>query len=99
MPCILDTAGNSRIHLVTVFVGSPDNAVICQNRGLTFVCHNDLQNVTAEWLSKICYDVAIELPVQLLTGEVIEPKTANHQDETRAEHSCQAFWDSGKVPF
>lgn len=58
---------------------------ICQHEGLTFVCHSDLQNITTEWLSKVCYDVAIESPLQLLTREVIEPKTANFQDKVRAD--------------
>ena len=56
---------------------SPDHAMICQHGGLTFICHNDLHNVTAEWLSKVCYDVANEPPLQSLTGKTIEPRTAN----------------------
>ena len=45
--------------------------------GLTFVRHNDLRDITAELLSKVCNDVAIELepPLQSLSGEVITPQS------------------------
>ena len=39
----------------------------------------------AEWLDKVWYDVAIEPPLQQLTGEEIVPATANQQDKARAD--------------
>ena len=59
--------------------------MICRHGGLTFVRHNALRNITAEWLSKTCHGVALEPPLQPLTGEIIAPKTANRQDEARAD--------------
>jgi len=47
-----------------------------------------LRNITAEWLSKTCYDVAIESPLQPLTGEIIEPKIVNCQDEASMPGDC-----------
>ena len=44
--------------------------MICRHGGLTFVRHNDLRDITAELLSKVCNDVAIEPPLQSLSGEV-----------------------------
>ena len=38
---------------------------------ITFVRHNDLRDITAQLLSKVCNDVAIEPPLQSLSGEVI----------------------------
>ena len=50
--------------------------MVCQHGGLTLVRYNDLQDNTAKFLSKICSEVAIEPPLQLLSGEIITPKTA-----------------------
>ena len=55
-------------------------------------CHNALRNITAELLSGICHDVSTEPPLQPLTGEFLEPKTANHQDEARADIHVRGFW-------
>ena len=64
-------------HCVCGAMFSPDHAMICKHGGLTFIHHNDPRNITTEWLSKVCYDVAIEPPLQPLTGESIEPRSAN----------------------
>ena len=37
------------------------------------VPHNDLRDITAELLSKVCNDVAIGPSLQSLSGEVITP--------------------------
>jgi len=66
--------------------------MICKHGGLTFIRHNDIRNITTEWLSKVCYDVAIEPPLQPLTGESIEPRSANRQDEARADIHAKGFW-------
>ena len=42
---------------------SADHAMICRHGGLTFVRHNALRNITAEWLSKTCHGVALEPPL------------------------------------
>ena len=86
-------------HCVCGVSFSTDHAMICKHGGLTFVRHNALRNITAEWLSGICHDVSIEPPLQPLTGEFLEPKTANHQDEARADIHVRGFWGSGGVPF
>ena len=57
--------------------------MICRHGGLKFVRHNDLRDIAAELLSKVCNDVAIEPPLQSLSGEVITPQSANRQDDAR----------------
>ena len=49
-------------HCVCGSPFSPDHAMICRHGGLTFVRHNELRDITAERLNKVCYDVAIEPP-------------------------------------
>ena len=64
-----------------------------------FVRHNALRNITAEWLSKTCHGVALEPPLQTLTGEIIAPKTANRQDEARADIHARGFWGQQQSAF
>ena len=86
-------------HCVCGAMFSPDHAMICKHGGLTFIRHNDLRNITAEWLSKVCYDVAIEPPLQPLTGESIESRSANRQDEARADIHARGFWRQRQSAF
>ena len=58
--------------------------MICQHGDLTFARHNEIRDITTDWLSKVCYDVAVEPPLQQLTGETIIPVTVNQQDEAHA---------------
>jgi len=88
MLCIYDMVGNFTIYQATVSV-EPSSP---QHGGLTFIRHNDIRNITAEWLSKVYYDVAIEPPLQPFTGESIEPRSANCQDEARADIHAKGFW-------
>ena len=90
---------NTPSHCVCGVVFSPDHAMICKHGGLTFVRHNDIRNITAEWLSKVCCDVAIEPPLQPLTGESIEPRSANQQDEARADIHAKGFWGQRQSAF
>jgi len=66
--------------------------MICRHGGLTFVCHNDLRDITAELLSNVCNDFAIGPPLQPLSGEVLTPGSANQQDEARADIHARGFW-------
>ena len=60
--------------------------------GLTFVRHNEIRDITAEWLDHVCHYVVIEPPLQPLTGENVIPATANRQDDTRADiYTCSGI--------
>ena len=76
-----------------------DYAMVCQHGGLTFVRHNDLQDITAEFLSKVCSEVAIEPPLQPLSGEIITPKTANRQDDARYDIYARGIWGRRQGAF
>ena len=71
--------------------------MICHNGGLTFVHHNEIRDITAEWLERVCHDVIIEPPLQPLTEENVIPATTNRQDDTRADTHASGFegrWQS-----
>ena len=88
---------NTSSYCVYVANFSTNHAMICRRGGLTFVRHNDLHDITAELLSKVCNDVAIEPPLQSLSGEVITPQSAIEQDDARANIHAHGFcwwWQS-----
>ena len=47
----------------------------------------------------LCYDVAIESPMQQLTGMAIVPATANQQDEAYADIHARGYGGDIRVPF
>ena len=49
-----------------------DHAMICQGGGLVIQRHNEIRDLEAELLNMVCYDVAIELNLQPLTGEELK---------------------------
>ena len=67
--------------------------------GLTFVWYNDLRDITAEFLSKVCSEVAIEPPLQPVSGEIITPKTTSRQDDARADIYARGFWGQRQGAF
>ena len=73
--------------------------MVCQHGDLTFVRHNDLRDITAGLLSRVCSDVATEPPLQPLSGEVITPKSANRQDDARADIHARGFWGRRQSAF
>ena len=71
---------NTSSHYVCGSPFTPDNAMVYQHGGLTFFHHNEIFDITVEWLNKVFYDVVIEPPLQQFTGETIVHATANCQD-------------------
>jgi len=71
---------------------SIDHAMICQHGGLTFICHNELQDLTANWLQKVCHDVSDEPSLLPLDREQITPSSANCSDSARADIHVRGFW-------
>jgi len=63
------------------------------------ICHNNLHDITAELLSTVYNDVAIEPPLQPLSGEVFTPGSANQQDDAKDDiHAC-GFWGGESAFF
>ena len=61
--------------------------------------HNEIRDITVEWLKSVCYDVAIEPPLQPLTGENVIPATANKQGDARADVLTCGFWGCQQSVF
>ena len=50
-------------HCVCGSSFSVDHAMICRHGSLTFIHHNELRDLTAEWLQEVCHDVTVEPPL------------------------------------
>jgi hypothetical protein len=55
--------------------------------------HNEIRDVTAQWLNEVCSDVVKEPPLQKLSDEVILPRTTNSQDDARLDIRAKGFWN------
>ena len=86
-------------HCVCGASFSVDHAMICRHGGLTFIRHNELRDLTASWLHDVCHDVAVEPPLQPLTGEAIVPTSANCRDDARADIHARGFWGRRQGAF
>ena len=84
-------------HCVCGASFSVDHAMICHHDCLTFIRYSELRDLTATWLREVCYDVAVEPPLQPLTGEAIVPTSANRRDDTRAHTYARGFGVDEKV--
>jgi len=91
---LLNTPG----HCVRGADFTADHAMICRHGGLTFVRHNELRDITAELLSKVCKDVAIEPPLQPLSGEgvVLKPGTERNGTNQGASKVKNLFLNSSQ---
>lgn len=82
---------NLRSHRVCGSAYSTDHAMTYSHGGLTIARHNDLCNITANWLSEVCRNVEREAPLLPLTGENIVLLYANRKDDARADIRATGF--------
>ena len=73
--------------------------MICHICGLTFIRHNELRDLTASWLHEVCHDVAVEPPLQPLSGEALVSASANRGDNARADICAKGFWGRQQCAF
>ena len=58
-----------------------DHALIYPKGGFPTSRHNEVRDITADLLSEICSDVAVEPHFYSLSGESLQCSTANSDDE------------------
>ena len=54
--------------------------------------HNEVRDLTANLLSEVCNNVVIEPHLQPLSGETLQYKTANRDDNARLDIAANGFW-------
>jgi hypothetical protein len=75
------------------------HAMACKKGGFIHARHNEVRDITANLLSEVCNDVAVEPILQPLTGEQFRYRTANRSAEARLDVSARGFWTRGQRTF
>ena len=78
---------------------SVEHALSCKKGGFINIRHNDIRDYTAEILSEICNDVAVEPLLTPLTGERFAHKSANTDEHARLDVSARGVWIKGSRAF
>ena len=83
MPCVYGMIYNCLMFLMLIMHGV-----------LTFVCHNELRDLTAAWL-QVCYDVItllLSLPYNPLVVNLrMSPNSTIHGDDAQADIHATVF--------
>ena len=61
--------------------------------------HNEIRNITAQFLGEVCPDVRQEPPLIRLDNEQFNARTAAVSDESRLDVSALGFWITGQRVF
>ena len=78
---------------------SVNHALSCPKGALPSIWHDCIRHITAQLLTKVCHNVAIE-PIPLpLTGERFSLRSTNVEDEARLDIKVQEFNKSGSSTF
>ena len=78
---------------------SVEHALNCKLGGFVSTRHNDVRDFTAELLSEVSQDVAVEPLLTPLTGENLKYKSANTDDHARLDISARGVWINGSRAF
>ena len=70
----------------------PDHQMTCCQGGFISHRHNELRDLTAALMKKICTDVSTEPELQPVSGEDL-PRSANAADATRLDIRARGFWN------
>ena len=68
------------------------HALSCPYGGYPIRHHNYLHNLTTTLLREICTNVTIEPHLQPLTGEHLDYRIANREDNARLDVAADGFW-------
>ena len=72
---------------------SVNHAMSCPKGALPSIRHDRIRDITAQLLTEVCPNVAIEPTLQPLTGERFSLRSTNVEDEARLDIKAQDFWN------
>ena len=75
---------------------SIDHCRNCHLGGFTILRHNGVRDLTARLLNEVCHNATIEPPLQSLSGETLQPKSAITTDNARLDIKADGFWDCSR---
>ena len=71
---------------------SVEHALSCPKGGFPSLRHNEIRDLTANLLTKICSDVCVEPQLQPLSGESLNNRTANTDDHAHLDIAANGLW-------
>ena len=71
----------------------------CKKSGFVSIRHNDLRDLTANMLSKVCKEIEIEPKLTPLMGEKLDNRTASTTNEARLNIRACRVWERGQQAF
>ena len=74
-----------------------EHSLSCPRGGFPSLRHNELRDITAKCMGKVCHNVGVEPPLQPLTGEAMNHRTANIEDGAHLDIMAQGPKGSGEV--
>ena len=78
---------------------SVDHAFTCSTGGLPTLRHNDIRDLTADLMAEVYNNVYTELELQPLSGEALQGRSANCQDDARVDIRAEGFWEQSQALF
>jgi hypothetical protein len=87
---------------MTCACGSPftvDHSQICHVGGFINMRHDEVRNLLATEIKEVLKDVEMEPVLTPLTGETLQPQSANSQDDARADIRARGFWNRMQDAF
>ena len=78
---------------------SRDHVMTCPYGRLPLARHNEIRDITILRLTEVCTHVEKEPQLQSLSGEIIQPNTANKQDDARFDIRAKGFWSRQQDVF
>ncbi len=79
---------------------SVDHCLSCPNGGYVIHRHNEICDLTAQFLKEICHDASVEPQLQPLSEESLTLRSANRDVAARLDVSVTDFWErNGQKSF
>ena len=78
---------------------SLSHAFSCMKGGFVIQRHNELRDITADLLADVCCDVCVEPPLNQLTGETFQLRTANISADAKLDISARGVWTRNQRAF
>ena len=71
-----------------------EHALSCPKGGYPSIRHNEIRDFTANLMTEVCHNVAIEPHLQPLTGRSLHGASSISQDGARLDVAADGFWGS-----
>ena len=72
---------------------SIDHSMSCPTGGFPTIRHNEVRDLFAAMLTKVCHDIETEPFLQPLSGEILPQRCNTREDEARLDNSACGFWE------